>query len=48
MFHTLIVYGVLFGSFLYHDYLWWPIEGKRRMRAIADTEWYKLFQSYRE
>ncbi len=47
MFHTPIVYFFIFGSFLYHDYLWWPIEGKRRMRAIADTEWYRLFQSYR-
>jgi uncharacterized protein (DUF362 family) len=48
MFHTPIVYLFVFGSFLYHDYLWWPIEGKRRMRQIADTEWGRLFHSYRE
>jgi uncharacterized protein (DUF362 family) len=48
MFHTPIVYLFVFGSFLYHDYLWWPIEGKRRMRQIADTEWGRLFHSYRK
>lgn len=47
MFRTPLVYVFVFGSFLYHDYVWWPIEGKRRMRKIADSEWYKLFQSYR-
>lgn len=47
MFHTPLVYAFIFGSFLYHDYIWWPIEGKRRMRQLADSEWYKLFQSYK-
>jgi len=47
MFRTPLVYAFVFGSFLYHDYLWWPIEGKRRMRQIADSQWYKLFESYR-
>jgi len=46
MFHTPLIYLFMFGSFLYHDYVWWPIEGKRRMRRIADTQWGKLFQSY--
>ncbi|MBN2376464.1 MAG: DUF362 domain-containing protein [Sedimentisphaerales bacterium] len=46
MFHTPLVYAFVFGSFLYHDYVWWPIEGKKRMRMIADSEWAKLFQSY--
>jgi uncharacterized protein (DUF362 family) len=46
MFHTPLVYMFIFGSFLYHDYLWWPTAGKRRMRQIRDSEWYKLFQSY--
>ncbi len=47
MFHTPIVYLFVFGSFLYHDYIWWPLEGKKRMREIADTPWYKLFESYK-
>lgn len=47
MFHTPIVYAFIFGSFLYHDYIWWPTEGKRRMKQISSSEWYKLFQSYK-
>lgn len=46
MFHTPIVYLFILGSFLYHDYLWWPTAGKKRMRQIRDSGWYKLFQSY--
>jgi hypothetical protein len=47
MFRTPLVYLFIFGSFFYHDYLWWPIEGKRRMRRIADCQWHKLLQSYK-
>lgn len=47
MFHTPLVYAFIFGSFLYHDYIWWPTLGKRRMKQIEDTGWYKLFKSYR-
>jgi len=47
LFRTLLVYVFVFGSFLYHDYIWWPTKGKRRMRQISDTEWYKLFESYK-
>jgi len=47
MFHTPLVYAFIFGSFLFHDYIWWPIEGKKRMRQIAECQWYKLFQSYK-
>ena len=46
MFRTALVHAFVFGSFLYHDYLWWPIEGKRRMKAIAQTEWGRLFRAY--
>jgi uncharacterized protein (DUF362 family) len=48
MFHTPLVYFFVFGSFLYHDYIWWPTRGKARMKAIADSPWMKLFQSYKE
>jgi uncharacterized protein (DUF362 family) len=48
MFRTPLVYIFIFGSFFYHDYVWWPTEGKKRMKQIEDSEWYKLFQSYRE
>ena len=48
MFHTPLVYAFIFGSFFYHDYIWWPTIGKRRMKQIENSEWYKLFQSYNE
>ena len=48
MFRSPLVYIFIFGSFLYHDYVWWPTTGKKRMKQIEDSEWYKLFQSYRE
>jgi uncharacterized protein (DUF362 family) len=47
MFHTPLVYAFILGSFLYHDYLWWPTIGKRRMKKIENSGWYKLFQSYK-
>ncbi|MGB2863372.1 MAG: DUF362 domain-containing protein [Sedimentisphaerales bacterium] len=47
MFRTPLVYLFVLGSFFYHDYIWWPIEGKRRMRRIENCEWYKLLQSYK-
>jgi len=48
LFRTPLVYAFVFGSFLYHDYIWWPTKGKRRMRELADTPWMKLFQSYKQ
>ncbi|MBC8469010.1 MAG: DUF362 domain-containing protein [Planctomycetes bacterium] len=48
MFRTPLVYAFIFGSFFYHDYIWWPTVGKRRMKQIEDSGWYKLFQSYNE
>ncbi len=48
MFRTPLVYAFIFASFLYHDYIWWPTTGKRRMKQIEDSGWYKLFQSYKE
>jgi len=47
IFHTPLVYLFVFGSFLYHDYLWWPLKGKRiqRDKALA-TKWGELFQRY--
>lgn len=33
-------------STLYHDYLWYPIVGRARVRAFAKTEWGRLLASY--
>ena len=46
-FHTPLVYLFVFGSFFYHDFLWWPTFGKRRMSAFKkQSPWGQLFDSY--
>jgi len=47
-FHTPLVYLFVFGSFLYHDYWWWPIKGKKRQREFARiSPWAQLFENYK-
>jgi uncharacterized protein (DUF362 family) len=47
-FHTPLVYLFVFGSYLYHDFLWWPFIGKGLMKSIqANTDWGKYFAAYR-
>ncbi len=49
LFRTPIVYAFVFGSFFYHDYLWWPSKGKKIQDKIRKTtKWGKLFLSYPE
>ena len=44
---TPLVYAFIFGSFFYHDYLWWPFKGKRVQKwKVKGTSWGKLFDSY--
>ena len=46
-FHTPLVYPFIMGSYLYHDWVWWPMVGKQRMKTIErDTEWGKFFAQY--
>ncbi len=46
-FHTPLVYLFIFGSYLYHDHVWWPFVGKRLMETIAqNTAWGKFFAEY--
>jgi uncharacterized protein (DUF362 family) len=46
-FHTPLVYLFVFGSFFYHDYLWWPLKGRKIQKALArDTQWGRLFDHY--
>lgn len=35
-----------FASNLYHDFLWYPLVGKKRVREFMESEWGRLFQSY--
>jgi uncharacterized protein (DUF362 family) len=49
LFHTPIVYLFVFGSYLYHDRVWWPFVGKRIMETIrANTAWGRFFEGYPE
>jgi uncharacterized protein (DUF362 family) len=46
-FHTPLVNLFVAGSYLYHDYLWYPVFGKRRVREFLRTSpWGELFQRY--
>lgn len=46
-FHTPIVYLFVFGSFLYHDYFWWPFIGRRRQKQFrTQSDWAQFFEKY--
>jgi len=44
--HSPLVVWAPFASNLYHDYLWYPIIGKKRIREFMKTEWGQLFRKY--
>jgi len=44
--HSPLVVWAPFASNLYHDFFWYPIIGKRRIRKFMKTEWGELFQEY--
>ena len=47
MFQTPMVNAFIMGSFVYHDYFWYPMEGRKRVDAwLQDTEWGQLFLQY--
>ena len=47
MFQTPMVNAFIMGSFLYHDYWWYPMQGRKTVdRWLEQTEWGKLFLSY--
>jgi len=46
-FRTPLVYLFIFGSYFYHDFLWWPFKGQKVQEAHAlNTKWGRLFRSY--
>lgn len=46
-FRTPIVYLFVFGSYFYHDFIWWPIKGKKiQKEKVSTTKWGKLFDAY--
>jgi uncharacterized protein (DUF362 family) len=46
MFHTPLVYIIVFGSFFYHDYIWYETFGKSIVKKWMNTEWGALFRRY--
>ncbi len=44
--HSPLVVWAPFASNLYHDFLWYPTIGKKRIREFMKTKWGKLFQKY--
>lgn len=44
--HSPLVIWAPFASNLYHDFLWYPTIGKKRIRNFMETEWGGLFQKY--
>ena len=46
-FQTPFVYLFVFGSYFYHDKIWWPCRGEKIQRDIVESsKWGKLFESY--
>lgn len=49
LFRTPIVNLFIFGSFFYHDYIWWPFKGKKKMEYFKkNMRWGRLFDQYSE
>lgn len=46
-FHTPLVNVFVFASMLYHDFIWYPIFGMKRVRLWLGTEWGKLWLTYK-
>ncbi|MFW9856346.1 MAG: DUF362 domain-containing protein [Candidatus Thorarchaeota archaeon] len=49
--HWLLFYTPFFklfilGSGIYHDWIWYPLIGKRKIKAFEETDWGHLFQKY--
>jgi hypothetical protein len=48
-FRTPLVYLFVLGSFLYHDYVYWPFKARPQMEAFKKkSKWELLFDSYPE
>ncbi len=48
-FRTPLVYLFVFGSFFYHDYIYWPLKARPQIEAFKkNSKWGKLFDSYPE
>lgn len=46
LFHTILFRLPIIASAAYHDYIWYPIIGKKYIKEFMNTEWGKLFKQY--
>lgn len=47
LFQTPLVYAFIFGSFIYHDFIWWLLKGKKIQEQLKKTsQWGRLFDEY--
>ena len=46
MFHTPLVYMFILGSFVYHDYIWFPTAGRKIVNEWSKSKWGQLFAQY--
>ncbi len=47
MFQTPMVNAFIMGSFVYHDYIWYPTQGRKVVdKWLKETEWGQLFLTY--
>lgn len=47
MFQTPMVNAFIMGSFVYHDYIWYPTQGRKVVdKWLDETQWGKLFLKY--
>jgi hypothetical protein len=44
--HSPLVVWAPFASNVYHDFMWYPTVGKKRISEFADTSWGRLFEEY--
>lgn len=44
--HSPLVVWAPFASNLYHDYLWYPVIGRKRIGEFMKTKWGRLFERY--
>jgi uncharacterized protein (DUF362 family) len=46
-FRTPLIYIFVFGSYFYHDKIWWPFKGEKIQKEIGrNNKWGRLFESY--
>jgi hypothetical protein len=44
--HSPLVVWAPFASNVYHDFMWYPTIGKKRINEFSGTTWGRLFEEY--